>query len=98
MARLDCGVLVRPARIAVLASGRGTNFEALAAAAAREALGGTIVALLCDIPGAPVLDRAKRRGVEALTPPTGRFRSRLEDERPWLAALLARRVDVVLLA
>lgn len=95
---LDCGVTVRPARIAVFASGRGTNFEALAAAAARDALGGTIVALLCDIPGAPVLDRAKRRGVEALTPAVGRFRSRLEDERPWLAALQERRVDVVLLA
>jgi phosphoribosylglycinamide formyltransferase-1 len=91
-------VLVRPARIAVLASGQGTNFEALAAAAARDVLGGSIVALLCDTPGAPVLDRARRRGVEALTPPTGRFRSRLEDERPWLAALRERRVDVVLLA
>jgi phosphoribosylglycinamide formyltransferase-1 len=91
-------VLVRPARIAVLASGQGTNFEALAAAAARDVLGGSIVALLCDMPGAPVLDRARRRGVETLTPPAGRFRSRLEDERPWLAALRERRVDVVLLA
>jgi phosphoribosylglycinamide formyltransferase-1 len=82
----------------VLASGQGTNFEALAAAAARDVLGGSIVALLCDMPGAPVLDRARRRGVETLTPPAGRFRSRLEDERPWLAALRERRVDVVLLA
>jgi len=82
----------------VFASGNGSNFEALATTAAREALGGSIVALLCDQPGAPVLERARRHGIEALTPPTGRFRTRLEDERPWLDALRARAVDVVLLA
>ena len=82
----------------MLASGQGTNFEALAAAAARDVLGGTLVALLCDQPGAPVLDRARRRGVPAITPPAGRFRSRLEDEQPWLDALRERQVDVVLLA
>ena len=91
-------MLARPARIAVLASGNGSNFEALAAAEARGALGGTIAVVLCDHPGAGVLDRARRRRVEALTPPAGRFRSKLEDERPWLEALLERRIDVVLLA
>jgi phosphoribosylglycinamide formyltransferase-1 len=88
----------RPLRFAVLASGEGSNFEALARAAASGALGGDIVALLCDRPGAPVLERAVRLGIEALTPPAGRFRTRLEDEGPWLAALRARHVDVVLLA
>ena len=91
-------MLARPARIAVLASGNGSNFEALAAAEARGALGGTLAVVLCDIPGAGVLDRARRRRVEALTPPAGRFRSKLEDERPWLEALLERRIDLVLLA
>jgi len=76
----------------VFASGNGSNFEALANAAARDGLGGGIVALLCDRPGAPVLERARRHGVEALLPPVGRFRTRLEDERPWLAALRERRV------
>ncbi len=98
-ATLDCGVLSRrPARLAVFASGNGSNFEALAAAASRDLLGGSVVVLLCDQPGAPVLARARRLGIEAVTPPTGRFRSRLEDERPWLEALRDRRVDVVLLA
>lgn len=82
----------------MFASGQGGNFEALASTAARDALGGAIVALFCDTPGAPVLDRARRHGIEALTPPTGRFRTRLEDEGPWLALLRERRVDVVLLA
>jgi phosphoribosylglycinamide formyltransferase-1 len=88
----------RPARIAVLASGNGSNFEALASAATRDALGGSIVALLSDQPGARALERARHLGIEALTPPAGRFRTRLEDERPWLEALRARQVDLVLLA
>jgi len=88
----------RPVRYAVFASGNGSNFEALATSAARSGLGGEIVALLCDVPGAPVLERARRHGIEGLSPEAGRFRTRLEDERPWLAALRARRVDVVLLA
>ena len=84
--------------LAVLASGQGTNFEALALAARRGELGGRIVALLSDAPDAPALDRARRLGVEALPLPAGRFRTRLEDERPWVEALRARGVEVVLLA
>lgn len=96
---LACGVpSSSPVRIAVFASGNGSNFEALAAAAARGELGGDIVALLCDQPAAYALERAKRFGIETVTPPAGRFRTRLEDERPWLEALAARRVDLVLLA
>jgi folate-dependent phosphoribosylglycinamide formyltransferase PurN len=64
----------------VFASGNGSNFEKLAAAASRDELGGRIVALLCDQPGAPVLERARRLGIPALTPPTGERRTRLGDE------------------
>ena len=88
----------RPARIGVLASGSGSNFEALAAAAARGVLGGEIVVLLCDNPAALALERARRLGIPALTPPAGSFRTKLADERPWLEALAERAVDVVLLA
>ena len=88
----------RHARIGILASGNGSNFEALAAAAARGSLGGSVVALLSDNPGAFALDRARRLGIEALSLPTGRYRTRLGDEGPWLAALQERDVDVVLLA
>lgn len=87
-----------PARIAVFASGNGSNFEALAVAAMRGELGGSIVALLSDQPRAFALERARRFGIEALTPPAGRFKTKLEDERPWLDALAERRVDTVLLA
>ena len=84
--------------LAVLASGQGTNFEALALAAQRGELGGRIVALLSDQPRAFALERARRLGIEAVLPPAGRYRTRLEDERPWLDALRARGVDVLLLA
>jgi phosphoribosylglycinamide formyltransferase-1 len=84
--------------LAVLASGQGTNFEALALAARRGELGGRIVALLSDRADAPALERARRLEIEAVTLPVGRFQTRIEDERPWLEALYAREVEVVLLA
>ena len=84
--------------VAILASGQGTNFEALALAARRGDLEARIVCLLCDRPDAPVLERARRLGIDALTLPCGRFRTRLEDERPWVEALHARQIDLVLLA
>jgi phosphoribosylglycinamide formyltransferase-1 len=83
---------------AVLASGQGTNFEALADASRRGELGARIAVLLCDRPEAPALDRARRLGIEALVLPCGRFRTRIEDETSWVSALHERRVDVVLLA
>ena len=82
----------------MFASGAGSNFEALARAAQRDELGGTLAVLLCDQPGAPVLARAQRLGIEALTFASPRHRTRLDDEAPWLEALRARQVDVVLLA
>ena len=84
--------------LAVLASGQGTNFEALAQAAQREDLGGRISVLVSDRPEAPALERARRLGIEALVLPCGSFRTRIEDERVWVDALLQRGVEVVLLA
>jgi phosphoribosylglycinamide formyltransferase-1 len=87
-----------PHRIAVLASGQGSNFEALAHASARGTLGGEIVVLISDRDDAPALARARRLGIEAVTLPAGRWRTRLEDEAPWRDALRVRDVGTVLLA
>ncbi len=96
---LDCDVVTsEPRTLAVLASGEGSNFEALARASARGDLGGRVAVLLCDRADAPVLARAARLGIEALCPPTGRWRTRLDDEQPWIEALQARGVGTVLLA
>lgn len=87
-----------PRTLAVLASGRGSNFEALARAAQSGALPGRIRVLLCDRAEAPALQRAGALGIEALCPPTGLRRTRLDDETPWIEALQARGVGTVLLA
>ena len=55
-----------PARIAVLLSGRGSNFEALAAACASGTLPATIVLVASDKPGAFGLERARARGLTAV--------------------------------
>lgn len=99
LAGLDCGVVShRSIRLAVFASGNGSNFEALARSAQQGMLGGDIVCLISDQPAAFALARARDLGIEALVLPSGRFRTRIEDEQPWLDALCERDVDVVLLA
>jgi len=87
-----------PRTLAVLASGQGTNFEALARASQRLELGGRIALLVSDRADAPALERARRLGIETLTLPCGRFRTRIEDERPWVEALRQRGIEVLLLA
>ena len=88
----------KSARVAVFASGEGSNFEALVEASKRNELGGEVVALFCDNSSAPAIERARRLEIEVVTPPVGQHRTRLEDEAPWLEALRARGVDLVLLA
>ena len=51
-------------RLAVFASGSGTNFEAIAQACVDGRLDARIALLVCDVPGAKVLERGARFGVE----------------------------------
>lgn len=96
---VDCGVLTsRPCRLAALASGHGSNFEALALASQRGTLGGQLALLACDRPEAGAIARAERLGVPWVCPPSGRFRTRLEDERAWLDVLRAHDIHALLLA
>jgi phosphoribosylglycinamide formyltransferase-1 len=84
------------ASLAVFASGRGSNFVALA-----ERLRGTprhrLAVLVCDVAGAPVLERARELGVSARHV-CYRGRSRAEAEAEMLAALREHGVDAVALA
>jgi len=80
-----------PMRVAVAVSGRGSNLEALFARLGNgdEA---RIVLVLSDRPDAPALDRARDRGVAAIT---------LTDWRradEWLLALEAQSADLLVLA
>lgn len=87
-------------RLAVLASGRGSNFRALAEAARGGVLGGEIVVLACDRPDAGALEHARRFGIPAEWPDPGLLRTRLSEaaERVWVERLRSHHVDTVLLA
>ena len=50
-------------KLAVLASGSGTNFQAMADAVRRGVLDADIRIVICNRPGAKVIDRAKAAGV-----------------------------------
>ena len=90
-----------PVRLGVLASGRGSNFAALADAARGGRLGGgTIDVLIADRADAGALVEAERRRIEAVHLDPGSRRARLspESESAYVQALRDRGVEVVLLA
>ncbi len=85
-------------RLAILLSGRGSNFEAIC-----DAIGdgripdAEIVAVISDVPDAPGLMRAADRGLPAFPIPRG-ARPRREHEREILAILEAAHPDLICLA
>jgi phosphoribosylglycinamide formyltransferase-1 len=87
-------------RIAVLASGRGSNFLALAKEAQLSDFPGEIVVLISDNREAPVLAYAAQFGIEALWLDPGPKRTFLtpEAEIAWIEELRRRHVDLVCLA
>ena len=86
--------------LAVLASGQGSNFVALARASQEGRLGGRVTLLLCDRADAPVLARAAELGVTARHLDAGPRRTRLtpEAEARYVAILREAGIAVVLLA
>ncbi|HNX49395.1 MAG TPA: phosphoribosylglycinamide formyltransferase [Thermoanaerobaculaceae bacterium] len=86
-----------PAKIAVLLSGRGSNFVALAEACARGEVPAEIVLVLSDRPDAPGLDRARERGIPARAVPR-RGLGQVEQERQMIAALREAGAEWVCLA
>lgn len=88
-----------PLRIAVFASGSGSNFQALAEASAAGALGPAEIALLvCDRPEAKVMTRAQALGVETFAFRPKEYASREAYETEIAALLAARGIGLVVLA
>lgn len=87
-------------RLGVLASGRGSNLQAILDAIARGELAAELRVVVSDRPEAEALDRARRHGVETVVLAPGRFRTRLEDEveAELVRILRARQVELVVLA
>ena len=84
--------------IAIFASGNGSNFEAIAAAASRGEINARVALLVCDKPGAKVITRAARLGVPAFVLSPKGFASRAEHEQLILAALKGAGVEFIVLA
>lgn len=86
-------------RIAIFASGNGTNFETLVQAFNRhEIQHGKVVLLFCDHPNAPVIQRAIRLKIPYETFPLKQFASKKEYEQAILAKLQEYQVDLIALA
>jgi phosphoribosylglycinamide formyltransferase-1 len=84
-------------RIVVLASGRGTNLQALIDAAERGDIKGRIVAVISDRKKAFALERAKKHGIDAVyIPPKGKTRE--EYDRILLKTLERYRPTLIVLA
>ncbi|MCQ2168131.1 MAG: phosphoribosylglycinamide formyltransferase [Bacteroidales bacterium] len=77
-------------RLAVFASGSGTNYEAIAKACADGVIDAEVVLLVCDRPGAAVLDRAARLGT-----PTFVFNPREYASKAGFETIVADRMDAL---
>ena len=87
----------RRARVAVLASGAGTNMVALADAVDRGEVVADIVVVVSDVADAPALDRAQQRGIPTACIPFDRT-DRPAWERRLADAVAEHDVDLVVLA
>lgn len=86
-------------RIAVFASGNGSNFQALLEASREGRLGGgEIVLLVCDKPNAFVVERARQAGVETYLFRPKEYARREDYEAEIAARLTELEIDLVALA
>lgn len=85
-------------RLAVFASGTGTNFEAIVSASERGEIPARVVLMVCDRPDAEVVRRAAAHGVEAFVFAPKEYASKEEYEREIVRRLDAAGVDLVCLA
>jgi phosphoribosylglycinamide formyltransferase-1 len=84
--------------ISILASGTGTNFQAIAAAAKAGRLDADIRLLLCNRPGAVVLDKAAAAAVPTRVVDHRRFDSREDFDAELLRLLGEAGVELVVMA
>jgi phosphoribosylglycinamide formyltransferase-1 len=85
-------------RVGVLASGRGSNFRALAQAAERGRIPAAMVVLVSDRASAPALAIAGEHGIEAVVADPKQHPSREAHEKAVIGILEERRVGLVCLA
>ncbi len=85
-------------RVGVLASGSGSNFQALVEALNVEGSPARVEVLICNVPGAKVLSRAAASQVESVVLDHRSITSRAQFDEQLARALLERRIELVCLA
>lgn len=85
-------------RIAVLASGRGSNFQAVIDAIAAGEIPAVCVGLVTDNPRAYAIERAEGAGIPVTVVDYARFPSKVSYEEALLAAMQGCRADLFVLA
>jgi phosphoribosylglycinamide formyltransferase-1 len=84
--------------IGVLASGRGSNLQAIIDAIEQDKLQAVIKVVISDVAAAPTLERARRHGIEAEFVDPGRSSQREEYDRILVSRLREREVELVVMA
>lgn len=89
-----------PPRLAVLGSGKGSNFVALQEAIQAKRLDAAISLVVSDLPDALILDRAKAFGLPTAVLPASPFRTKLspEGESALVELLREHKIEWVVLA
>jgi len=87
-------------RVGVLASGRGSNLQAIIDRSLEGSIDVEVAVVISDVEDAPALERARRAGIPAVHVPPGRFRTKLEPEveERYVEVLDGHGVEVVVLA
>ena len=92
--------VVKPFRLGVLGSGKGTNFVAIADACAAGKIPAEVAVVLSDVETAGILAHAEARKIPAQFIPPGKFRTKLEEvaEHAFVEVLRVAQVDLIVLA
>lgn len=87
-------------RLAVLGSGKGSNFAAIADGCAKGIIPAEIAVVVSDVPDAGILAQARQRGLRNEFIQPGKFRTKLDEaaEARLVELLTSSRIDLVVLA
>ena len=85
-------------KLAVFASGSGTNFEAIAQACADGVIDAEVALMACDVPGAAVIARADRFGIRKFVFSPRQYSCKAEYEQEIVTMMDNLGIDLVCLA
>ncbi|MBM7662768.1 phosphoribosylglycinamide formyltransferase-1 [Bacillus mesophilus] len=85
-------------RLAIFASGYGSNFQAIVNAVKNNALPAEVVLLVCDKEGAKVIEKANKENISTFVTSPKSFESKKHYEEAILEALQEQQVDWLILA